>query len=168
MLVFAVPNAPLAQPWNCIFGNTIGAFVGVSCFKVFNHAATAFEDIMYVASACAVSLTIVAMLLTKSVHPPAGATALIAVTGSLRVTELGYKYMLFPILLGSVLQVILAIILNNLSTAGTRAYPTVWLPVANPTFSSSTINPSADSSEPVPCANRRSGQQSNRIGARAE
>jgi CBS-domain-containing membrane protein len=145
--VFAVPNAPLAQPWNCIVGNTIGAFVGVSCFKVFNHAATAFEDVMFVASACAVSWTVVVMLLTKSVHPPAGATALIAVTGGARVQELGYKYMAFPILLGSVLQVILAILLNNISTMTTRSYPTVWLPVPNPTLSA---EPVAGPSEPEP------------------
>jgi CBS-domain-containing membrane protein len=94
-----------------------------------------------------VSLTIVVMLLTKSVHPPAGATALIAVTGGARVQELGYKYMAFPILLGSVLQVILAILLNNISTVTTRSYPTVWLPVPNPTL---TAEPVAGPSEPEP------------------
>jgi CBS-domain-containing membrane protein len=131
-------------------GNTIGAFVGVSCFKVFNHAATAFEDVMFVASACAVSLTIVVMLLTKSVHPPAGATALIAVTGGARVQELGYKYMAFPILLGSVLQVILAILLNHISTVATRSYPTVWLPVPNPTLSAEPVAGPSGEPEPVP------------------
>lgn len=147
VLVFAVPHAPLAQPWNCIFGNTMAAFIGVSCFKVFNHAATAYEDIQYIASACAVSLTVVAMLLTKSVHPPAGATALIAVTSGPRVTELGYMYMAFPILLGSVLQVLLGIFLNNLSSLPTRSYPTVWLPFARPTLSTPPVSrPSA----PVP------------------
>jgi hypothetical protein len=54
------------------------------------------------------------------------------------------------ILLGSVLQVILAILLNNISTVATRSYPTVWLPVPNPTLSAEPVAGPSEPAEPVP------------------
>lgn len=126
--MFAVPNSPLAQPWNAIFGSAVGAFIGVSTYRAFHHLATDFDDITFVAAACAVSLTVAAMHLTKSIHPPAGATALIAVMGSPRIHELGYMYVVFPAIVASALQVVLGTLLNNLSAASSRRYPTAWLP----------------------------------------
>lgn len=60
------------------------------------------------------------MSITKTVHPPAGATALLAVTSN-EVMELGWS--LVPvILLGSVLMVAVACVVNNLG----RRYPVYW------------------------------------------
>jgi CBS-domain-containing membrane protein len=129
VLVFAAPSAPLAQPWNCIVGNIIGSSVGVSSYKFFNEGINKFENLDYLAAACAVSITIVLMLLTKSLHPPAGATALIAVLGSKRVHDLGYMYVLFPSCIGSCIFVLLGVILNNASSQEKRQYPVVWAPV---------------------------------------
>lgn len=128
VLIFATPNVPLAQPWNCIIGNGVGSFIGVSCYKIFYNTVEHIEDWIWVASAAAVSLSIVVMLLTKSLHPPAGATALIAVQGSQRVHDLGYYYVLFPGLVASTIHVVIGIILNNLSKENIRAYPVVMLP----------------------------------------
>lgn len=33
-LVFAAPHSALAQPWNCIVGNTISATIGVATYTV--------------------------------------------------------------------------------------------------------------------------------------
>lgn len=68
VLLFAAPAAPLAQPWNCIVGNGISAFVGVSSYKLFTDVFD--SDLTWVAAACAVSISIALMLYTKSVHPP--------------------------------------------------------------------------------------------------
>jgi CBS-domain-containing membrane protein len=128
ILIFVTPTVPLAQPWNCIVGNFIGATIGVSSFKFFKMMVDDVEAWIWIASAVAVSLAIVVMLLTKSLHPPAGATALIAVQGSQRIHDLGYYYVLFPAVIASVTQVSLGILLNNLSKEPSRAYPVVSVP----------------------------------------
>lgn len=58
-----------------------------------------------------------------------GATALIAVMGSDRIHALGYWYILFPAMLGSVIHVFIAVLWNNTSGNNTRAYPKHWWPV---------------------------------------
>ena len=70
VLLFAVPNSPLAQPWSAIGGNTIAALVGVAvCLLVADPA---------LRIALAVGLAITAMILCRAVHPPAGAVAMTA------------------------------------------------------------------------------------------
>jgi CBS-domain-containing membrane protein len=128
ILIFTTPSVPLAQPWNCIVGNFIGATIGVSSYKLFKIMVDDFEAWIWIASAVAVSFAIIAMLLTKSLHPPAGATALIAVQGSQRIHTMGYYYVLFPAVIASVIQVSLGILLNNLSKEPSRAYPVVSVP----------------------------------------
>lgn len=57
---------------------------------------------------------------TKTVHPPAGATALLAVTSN-EIMDLGW-FLVPLILLGSVLMVAVALVVNNLG----RRYPVYW------------------------------------------
>ena len=71
--------------------------------------------------AAALALAIVGMQITKTLHPPGGATALIAVIGSPQLKALDYKYVLMPVLAG-VLLLLVALVCNNLSA--TRHYPT--------------------------------------------
>src|SRR3990172_8233789 len=73
VLVYAAIKSPLAQPRNLIGGHVIAWIIGVACYKLFGGT--------WIGGALASSLAIVAMLLTKTLHPPAGATALIAVIG---------------------------------------------------------------------------------------
>jgi CBS-domain-containing membrane protein len=128
ILIFVTPTVPLAQPWNCIVGNFVGATIGVTSFKFFKMMVDDVEAWIWIASAVAVSLAIVVMLLTKSLHPPAGATALIAVQGSQRIHDLGYYYVLFPAVVASTLQVLIGVILNNLSKDASRSYPQTITP----------------------------------------
>jgi CBS-domain-containing membrane protein len=76
------------------------------------------------AAALGVSLAIVAMLLTKTLHPPGGATALIAVIGSKNVHDLGFLYAVFPAGAGALILLIIALMVNNL--AKERRYPEYW------------------------------------------
>jgi CBS-domain-containing membrane protein len=62
------------------------------------------------------------MQITKTMHPPGGATALIAVIGSEKIKHLGYFYVLSPVLSGVLILLIVALLVNNLHKG--RHYPT--------------------------------------------
>ena len=115
VLVYGVIQSPLAQPRNLIGGHVISAIVGVSMAKL-------FPDIICLSSALAVAGAIVLMQITKTLHPPGGATALIAVTGSPAILKLGYWYVITPVLTGALILLLVALIFNNMTT--NRQYPT--------------------------------------------
>ena len=136
VLVFAAPNASLAQPWNAIFGNVISSFIGVTCFKLLGVGIPS-ENVTtllgtsgynFLSAPLAVSLSIVAMYFTSSLHPPGGAMALIATIGSAGVKRTGYWYVLMPGLFASLVQVFVAIVINNCSKDDARRYPRRWKP----------------------------------------
>lgn len=112
VLLFGLPNSPLAQPWSIIGGNLVAATIGV----------TAAMTIPYAPLACGVaaSLAIAVMFQLRCLHPPSGAVALTAILGGGNVHQLGYHYILTPVLLNSLCLALLAILFNNL--AG-RRYP---------------------------------------------
>lgn len=76
---------------------------------------------MFFATAFAVSTSILVMQLTLTLHPPGGATALIAVIGSEQIHELGFFYVLIPVTSGAFILLIIAMIVNNIPS--NRAYP---------------------------------------------
>ncbi|MBN2420435.1 MAG: HPP family protein [Deltaproteobacteria bacterium] len=74
VLIYGAIRSPLAQPHNLIGGHVISAIIGVSCFQL-------FESIPRLATAFAVATAIFLMQMKKTLHPPGGSTALIAVIG---------------------------------------------------------------------------------------
>ena len=118
VLVYAAIKSPLAQPRNLLGGHLISGLVGVACFHLFGGT-------IWFAAAAAVSLAIGAMLATKTLHPPGGATALIAVIGGAKVHKLGYLYALCPAALGAIVLLVIALVVNNL--AEHRTYPEYWI-----------------------------------------
>lgn len=62
------------------------------------------------------------MQITKTLHPPGGATALIAVIGTEKVKALGYMYVLSPVFTGVLILLIVALVFNNITKH--RRYPT--------------------------------------------
>lgn len=117
VLIYGVINSPLAQPRNLIGGHLISAIVGVTIHQLIPNE-------VWLASAIAVALSIVLMQITKTLHPPGGATALIANIGSEKIKALGYMYVLNPVLTGVMILLVVALIFNNISK--TRKYPTSW------------------------------------------
>ena len=117
VLVYSAIKSPLAQPRNLVGGHIIAGIIGVACYK-------AFGATPWMAGALAASLAIVAMLLTKTLHPPAGATALIAVIGGDKIHNLGFLYAFVPAGLGALILLIVALLVNNLSR--NRRYPEYW------------------------------------------
>jgi CBS-domain-containing membrane protein len=116
VLIYGAVKSPLAQPRNLVGGHVVSAIIGVAAYKVMGGS--------WVACGAAVSFAIAAMLLTETLHPPGGATALIAVIGSEKIHHLGYLYVLVPTLAGVAFMLVIALLVNNL--AGGRKYPEYW------------------------------------------
>jgi CBS-domain-containing membrane protein len=114
VLIYGIVNSPLAQPRNLIGGHVICALVGVTIHKF-------LPDHIWLSSAFAVSLSIVLMQVTKTLHPPGGATALIANIGSEKIKSLGYMYVLSPVLTGVLILLAIAVVINK--WAAHRRYP---------------------------------------------
>ncbi|EQC31595.1 hypothetical protein SDRG_10765 [Saprolegnia diclina VS20] len=121
VLVFGGVDAPFAQPRSIIGGHVLSATIGVSIAK-----ANLSGDYMWLACALAVSLSLVAMQLTDTMHPPGGATALLAVISPPAVRNLGFFYVVSPILIGSCVLVAVSVLVNNVQ----RQYPRYWLRAA--------------------------------------
>ena len=118
VLVYGAIKSPLAQPRNLVGGHVISGLVGAACWQLFGST-------LWIAAALAVSLAIVAMLATKTLHPPGGATALIAVIGGDKVHNLGFLYAFIPAGAGAVVLLVVALLVNNLSR--NRKYPEYWV-----------------------------------------
>jgi len=107
VLLFALPSSPLAQPWSIIGGNLISAAIGVAC-------AQWIADPMLAAS-LAIAASIGAMIALRCVHPPSGAVALTAVLGGPMIHAEGYRFLLAPIGINSLLLLIVAVVFHNLT-----------------------------------------------------
>lgn len=118
VLIYGAIKSPLAQPRNLIGGHIISAIIGVTCYNV-------FPSQMWLASSLAVATAIAVMHATKTLHPPGGATALIAVIGSSKIHSIGYLYAIIPVGLGAVLMLVVALLVNNIPK--NRSYPEFWL-----------------------------------------
>lgn len=114
VLIYGAIQSPLAQPRNLVGGHLISALVGVTMHLL-------IPDMLWLAAALAVSISIVLMQITKTLHPPGGATALIAVIGSEKVKALGYMYVLSPVLSGCTILLLVALVFNNMTK--NRQYP---------------------------------------------
>jgi CBS domain-containing membrane protein len=114
VLIYGVINSPLAQPRNLIGGHVICALTGVTIHYL-------IPGEVWLAGALGVSISIVLMQITKTLHPPGGATALIAVIGSNKIQSLGYLYVISPVLTGVIILLAVALIFNNMTSH--RRYP---------------------------------------------
>lgn len=119
VLIYGAPQADFSQPKNLLGGHIFSAIIGVT---IYNYIPL---DISILA-ALAVSLSIVFMHFTNTMHPPGGATALIAVIGSSQVHESKYLFVLSPVATGAVIMLIVALFVNNLSKNTKRHYPKYW------------------------------------------
>ena len=111
VLLYSAIDGPLSQPRNLIGGHLVSAFIAICVFKIFGNNEYSI--------ALAVSLSIVGMLATRMLHPPGGATAIIAVS-----TKAGWMFMVYPVLGGALTLLIVALAVNNLSPD--RHYPKHW------------------------------------------
>lgn len=101
VLIFSVPNSPLAQPKNVILGHVLTAAIGVLFVEFIGVNATSL--------AIATGLAVTTMLLTNTTHPPAGANPLV-----IMLTGQSWSFLLTPVLLGSILLVCIALIMKRI------------------------------------------------------
>jgi len=124
ILEFNTIASPLAQPRNIFLGSIFSAVTGVSITKLF-QLSPHFEGLRWVSGALSVGVASAVMGLTNTIHPPAGATALLA-SASADITDLGWR--LIPlIILGNVLMLGVACVLNNIQ----RQFPIYWWTAAD-------------------------------------
>lgn len=114
VLLFGSTNSPLAQPRNLVGGHLICAIIGVTMQHL-------LPNTIWLSSALAVSISIVLMQITKTMHPPGGATALIANIGTVKIKSLGYWYVLSPVMSGVGILLVIALVVNNIPKD--RNYP---------------------------------------------
>jgi CBS domain-containing membrane protein len=109
VLLFAVPHGPLSQPWPVFGGHLVSAIVGVACAKLIAQP--------MLAAPVAVGLAIGSMHYLRCIHPPGGATALVAVIGGEPVHQLGFHFVLTPVLWNAIVILAVALLFN---------YPFTW------------------------------------------
>jgi CBS-domain-containing membrane protein len=117
VLIYGAVKSPLAQPRNLLGGHVLSALIGVFFYKV-------FHDQMWLAASLAVATAVAVMHATKTLHPPGGATALIAVMGGEKIHALGYLYAVVPVGLGALTMLCIALLTNNIPK--NRRYPEFW------------------------------------------
>lgn len=112
VILFALPNSPLAQPWSAVMGNTISALVALAVHLVVSDPALA------VAASAGLSLT--AMFLIRALHPPGGAVALTAALNPAMLDAQGLGFVVIPVFCGTLALVGLAMLWHRLNG---RVYP---------------------------------------------
>lgn len=92
VLVFGLPDSPLAQPKNVVLGHVLTAVIGVA----FTH----FFPVSSMTLALATGLGVSAMLITKTTHPPAGANPIL-----IMLTGQSWGFIVNPVLIGALVIV---------------------------------------------------------------
>ncbi|MEB3261059.1 MAG: HPP family protein [Cyanobacteriota bacterium] len=113
VLLFGYPRSPLAQPRNVVLGNLLGGVIGVGLASLLGRGPLVL--------ALAVALTILLGQGLRCLHPPAGGLAFLAV-----FLGVGWPFLLFPVLSGSLLLVLLAWVFSRW-VPGAMPYPRHWL-----------------------------------------
>ncbi|KAA8647668.1 hypothetical protein EYZ11_007374 [Aspergillus tanneri] len=117
VLEFCAIESPFAQPRNAILSQLFASVIGIGIGKLFtlNPNANIKPEL---GGSLACSITTAVMVLTNTVHPPAGATALLAVTEG---SSIGW-FLIPVMLLGCVLMQCVALLINNIQ----RRFPVYW------------------------------------------
>ena len=111
LIVLVFYESEFAQPRNIFFGHLLGIIIGI----LFNE----FFGISFITLGLSVGTTVTFMMYLKIIHPPAAANPLIAL-----FADVSLNYIIFPVLVGSVVIIILSILINKLLLK--RDYPKRW------------------------------------------
>ena len=103
VLVFGVPGSPFAHPRNVIGGYLVSATTGLAAVALLGGVA---------GLAVGVGLAIMAMMLTGTIHPPAGAVPIVVA-----LTQPGLSFLVAPVAAGAVLIVLIGVLYRKVATA---------------------------------------------------
>jgi CBS-domain-containing membrane protein len=115
VILFAYPDAPFAQPRNTVGGHFLSSLVGLTVVSLLG--------VTWWALAIAVATAVALMMVTRTVHPPAGSNPVIVWLAASH-GGLGWDFLLFPTLFGAIAITIVALIYNNVTREG--RYPKYW------------------------------------------
>lgn len=111
VLVIGLPDAEPSQPRALVGGHLVATIVGLVVVKLAGPSAWA--------AAVAVGLAVAAMMLTGTMHPPAGINPLLVV-----INNLSWPFLLVPVLAGALLLAAFAFAWHRLS--GRCDWPARW------------------------------------------
>ena len=112
LIVLIFYESEFAQPSNIFFGHLLGIIIGI----LFNE----FFGISFITLGLSVGTTVTLMMYFKIIHPPAAANPLIAL-----FADVSLNYIIFPVLVGSVVIIFLTILINRFILK--RSYPKRWI-----------------------------------------
>ena len=101
VLVMAVYDSPLAKPKNLILGHILSALSGVIIFYLLGNT--------FISLGLGVALAVFVMMMTNTVHPPAGANPIIVI-----LTGQSLSFVLLPVAVGAFIIVVFAYLYNRL------------------------------------------------------
>jgi len=102
VLLFAIPHSAMSQPWPVVGGYAISTTVGVACAMLVPNE--------LVAAGLAVGLSVAFMHYLHCLHPPGGAIALMAVIGGDPIRQMGFNFVVAPVLINVLIVVAAAIV----------------------------------------------------------
>lgn len=108
LLVFALPQSPMAQPWAVVAGNTLSALIGIASVRLIGES--------FLAMPFAAAASILGMFILRCLHPPAAAVAMITVLAHIS----NYRYAFFPVMIDSILLILTGAVYTNMTG---RCYP---------------------------------------------
>jgi CBS-domain-containing membrane protein len=113
VFLFGLSTAPAAQPRALFGGHIISALIGILCYQLWG-------DVLWVMVFSEV-VTLVALLLTRTVHPPAGANPLIMIQA-----HASFSVIFSVVLLSTVLLAVAAAIWSRITPGPVLYYPVQW------------------------------------------
>ncbi|WP_321846339.1 HPP family protein [Paraburkholderia bannensis] len=94
VLLFGFPSSPFSQPRNIIGGHVLTSLTGLICLHLFGPG--------YLGMAIAASAALMLMMLTRTVHPPAGSNPVI-----IFAAQPGWSFLVLPTMAGAVALVVI-------------------------------------------------------------
>ena len=115
VFLFGLTQAPAAQPRALLGGHLGGALIGIACYQWLGDSLPVH--------ALALALTLCWMLLTRTVHPPAGANPILMIH-----VHAGWSALWQPVLVGAGTLALVAMVWSRLYP-GLKHYPVApWMP----------------------------------------
>ncbi|MDE2405068.1 MAG: HPP family protein [Sphingomonadales bacterium] len=126
VILFLLPASPLAQPWPAFGSQLIAAAVGLAMARSGCDPA--------LAAGLAVGLTAALMLPTRTLHPPAGGTAVMMALAGPPILRAGWGFLAVPVAVNCALLVLAALAWNRMTGHQYPHHPAPPPPAPGPTL----------------------------------